>query len=44
MIDVMESKISSPLKRQKQFYSRKQRENTLNTILVIAKKIKKIYV
>ncbi|EHJ15035.1 Transposase, IS5 family, partial [Crocosphaera watsonii WH 0003] len=34
-MDVMESKIERPKKRQKQFYSGKQKEHTLKTQLVI---------
>ena len=38
VMDVMESKIERPKKRQKQFYSGKQREHTLKTQLVIQQK------
>ena len=38
VMDVMESKIERPQKRQKQFYSGKQREHTLKTQLVIQQK------
>ncbi len=31
-MDVMESQIERPKKRQKQFYSGKQREHTLKTV------------
>ena len=37
-MDVMESQIERPKKRQKQFYSGKQREHTLKTQLVIQQK------
>ncbi len=42
VMDVMESKIERPKKRQKQFYSGKQREHTLKTQLIIQQKSKKI--
>lgn len=38
VMDVMESQIERPKKRQKQFYSGKQREHTLKTQLVIQQK------
>ena len=38
VMDVMESKIERPKKRQKQFYSGKQKEHTLKTQLVIQQK------
>lgn len=38
VMDVMESKIETPKKRQKQFYSGKQREHTLKTQLVMSAK------
>ncbi len=38
----MESKIERPKKRQKQFYSGKQREHTLKTQLIIQQKSEKI--
>ncbi len=42
VMDVMESKIERPKKRQKQFYSGKQREHTLKTQLIIQQKSEKI--
>ncbi len=38
VMDVMESKIKRPKKRQKQFYSGKKREHTLKTQLVVQQK------
>lgn len=38
VIDVMESQIERPKKRQKQFYSGKQKEHTLKTQLIIGQK------
>lgn len=42
VMDVMESKIERPKKRQKQFYSGKQKEHTLKTQLVIEQKNNRI--
>ena len=42
VMDVMESQIERPFKRQKQFYSVKQREHTLKTQLVIQQKTGRI--
>ena len=42
VMDVMESKIERPKKRQKQFYSGKQKEHTLKTQLVIEQKNSRI--
>ncbi len=42
VIDVMESQIERPSRRQKEFYSGKQREHTLKTQLVINQKNRKI--
>lgn len=41
-MDVMESSIERPKKRQKQFYSGKQKEHTLKTQVIIEQKSKKI--
>lgn len=38
VMDVMESQIERPKKRQKQFYSGKQKEHTLKTQLIIQQK------
>ena len=42
IMDVMESQIERPKKRQKQFYSGKQKEHTLKTQLIIKHKNKQI--
>lgn len=42
IMDVMESEIERPRKRQKRFYSGKQKEHTLKTQLIIEQKTLKI--
>jgi hypothetical protein len=42
IMDVMESQIERPKRRQKQFYSGKQKEHTLKTQLVIEEKSRRI--
>lgn len=42
LMDVMESPIEKPKKRQKQFYSGKQKEHTLKTQVIIEQKSQKI--
>jgi hypothetical protein len=42
LMDVMESQIEKPLKRQKQFYSGKQKEHTLKTQVILEQKSQKI--